>query len=78
MEFPVIVRESLVKKKYNVVEDLFIITTHYLYLQAEPDVPPKLRIDAAAYNEKGILFVIYLTNKQRIKNPENKCYLWTS
>ncbi|MCK5184526.1 MAG: hypothetical protein KAQ95_09485 [Candidatus Heimdallarchaeota archaeon] len=67
-ELPVIVRESLVKNKYTVVEDLFIITAHYLYLQAESDVPPKLRIDAAAYNEKGILFVVYLTNKHSLDN----------
>ncbi|MCK5045393.1 MAG: hypothetical protein KAS22_02360, partial [Candidatus Heimdallarchaeota archaeon] len=67
-ELPVIVRESLVKNKYTVVEDLFIITSHYLYLQTELDVPPKLRIDVAAYNDEGILFVVYLTNKHSLDN----------
>ncbi len=66
--FPLIIKESLVKNKYTVVEDLFIISSHYLYLQAELDVPPKLRIDAAAYNDKGILFVVYLTNKHSLDN----------
>ncbi|NHJ39389.1 MAG: hypothetical protein FK731_05095, partial [Asgard group archaeon] len=37
-------------------------------MQAEQDIPPKIRIDFAAYQEKIVILVIYLENNLSLEN----------
>ncbi len=37
-------------------------------MQAEQDIPPKIRIDFAAYQEKNVILVIYLENNLSLEN----------